>query len=112
MGLPPAVSCIHPQFFLDHWRGSRKSRTGAPTFQTPLCRRLEGGQMLVGCIVSHWLLFCLPCLCRYFSCLFAFVCLLALLLVPEIFPGRSCLSFISSISFASAFLTCLVPIIS
>merc|ERR1712222_225170 len=114
--LPPAVSCIHPQFFLDHWRGSGKSRTGAPTFQTPLCRRLEGGQMLVRCIVSHcllfWLFFCLPCLCRYFFCLFAFVCLLALLLVLEIFLGRSCLSFISSISFASALLTCLVPIIS
>ena len=43
---------------------------------------------------------------------FASVCLLALLLVLEIFLGRSCLSFISSISFASAFLTCLVPIIS
>merc|ERR1711963_73415 len=70
---------------------SRKSRTGAPTFQTPLCRRLEGGQMLVGCIVSHcllfWLFFCLPCLCRYFFCLCLCVFACALLLVLEIFLG-------------------------
>merc|ERR1711963_849828 len=73
--------------------------------------------------VKCWLdaLFPIACCSGYFSvcraCVdifsaFASVCLLALLLVLEIFLGRSCLSFISSIAFASAFLTCLVPIIS